>query len=108
MVSAVTFRAPSWLIKAPPLADPRPPTRVCLGRRRPGAQQADSQGLNATMRAGGYWPEMNVALSLSGDMGWPLTALGLRRADRRLGGFYRAGATSELADPRVLMHPPWP
>ena len=27
------------------------------------------------MRAGGYWPEMNVALSLTGDMGWPLTAV---------------------------------
>ena len=27
------------------------------------------------MRAGGYWSEMNVALSLSGDLGWPLTAV---------------------------------
>ena len=27
------------------------------------------------MRAGGYWPEVNVALTLAGDMGWPLTAV---------------------------------
>ena len=27
------------------------------------------------MRAGGYWSEMNVALSLTGDLGWPLTAV---------------------------------
>ena len=75
MVSAVTFRAPSLLIKAPPLADPRPPTRVRLGRPRGlGAQHEDEQGWRRPCERG-YWPEMNVALTLAGDMGWPLTAV---------------------------------